>query len=134
MDSATQSIFICYRRAETADNADIIYDFLKRKFSEETLFRDIDSIPRGVNFEKYVEQALCGCDVVIVLIGKEWVDITDEDGKPRLHQQGDHVRSEVAAALKKEPPYVMPVPYEGQKCPPQWICQKTCVNCHPRMV
>jgi hypothetical protein len=54
------SIFISYRRDDTADVAGRIYDRLIQHFGEDLIFKDVDSIPLGVNFRKYLSESV-GC-------------------------------------------------------------------------
>ena len=37
---------------------------------------------------------------MIVVIGKRWIDVTDEDGEPRLDNPDDYVRLEIEKALR----------------------------------
>jgi len=92
-------IFISYRRRETAPYARSILESLQEDFHQEKLFMDIDSIQPGVKFGQEIEKALNRVDSVIVLIGREWTTMTDEDGNPRLTNPKDMVRFEVATAL-----------------------------------
>ena len=39
---------------------------------------------------------------LVALIGKQWLTITDEDGRRRLENPEDYVRLEIAAALKRD--------------------------------
>jgi len=62
---------------------------------------DIDSVPPGVNFVTYINQQLQGCAAVLVMIGRGWTAMTDPEGNRRLDDPADHVRVEVATALKQ---------------------------------
>ena len=48
--AATGSIFISYRRDDSADITGRIYDRLVQHFSRDTVFKDVDSIPLGSIF------------------------------------------------------------------------------------
>ena len=48
------TIFISYRRNDSADVTGRIYDRLVYGFGKETIFKDVDSIPFGVNFRSYM--------------------------------------------------------------------------------
>jgi hypothetical protein len=60
-------IFICYRRDDSGDVTDRIWEKLSRAFGAKNLFRDIDSIPTGRDFRKEIRSkrslrpALAGC-------------------------------------------------------------------------
>jgi hypothetical protein len=44
------TIFISYRRTDSADVVGRIYDRLLSSYSKEKIFKDVDSIPLGVDF------------------------------------------------------------------------------------
>jgi hypothetical protein len=67
-------IFISYRREDSADSTGRIYDRLASHFGAEYLVRDVDSIPLGVNFYDYLTKSVSQCQVLIVVIGKNWLD------------------------------------------------------------
>jgi hypothetical protein len=103
------SIFLCYRRADSEEMVDRIYDTLAADFGAAAIFRDIDTIPAGVDFPTYIQEALRGCPVILVFIGREWASCTDEGGHRRTHDPGDHVRIEVETALAVSGARVIPV-------------------------
>ena len=95
-------IFINYRRADSEGYAGRIYDRLAPHFGADAIFMDVDTIEAGVNFVKVLEGAVHSCDVLIVLIGKRWLNIRGEIGDRRLDDPEDFVRIEIAAALKRD--------------------------------
>jgi hypothetical protein len=109
-------IFISYRRDDDRHAAGRLADELAGVFGPETLFRDIESIAPGQDFEVALNTALASCAVMLVVIGRRWLDITDAQGRRRLEQEGDWVRTEVATALKRGIP-VIPVLLEGTPLP-----------------
>jgi hypothetical protein len=96
-----KGIFISYRRDETAGYAGWLSDALNDCFGEHRVFRDIDSIEPGLDFVEAIERAIDSSDVVLVVIGKNWLTATDESGQPRLQNPDDYVRLEIASALKR---------------------------------
>jgi hypothetical protein len=62
---------------------------------------DIAAINPGEDFVEVLEKAVGACDVLIAVIGKHWLDITDKAGKRRLDNPNDFVRIEVATALRR---------------------------------
>lgn len=109
-------IFISYRRADSADVSGRIYDRLSDHFGRKAIFKDVDDIPLGVDFKIYLEDAVSRCEVELVIIGPEWLTITDETGQRRLDDPKDFVRIEVEAALKRGIP-VVPVLIGGASMP-----------------
>lgn len=109
-------IFISYRRADSRHAAGRLADELAAAFGEQNIFRDIEGIDIGVNFEGALERALGACVVMLVLIGPHWLDARDADGNRRLEKEGDWTRQEVATALKRGIP-VVPVLLEDTPLP-----------------
>jgi hypothetical protein len=58
-------IFISYRREDSADVTGRIYDRLVNVFGEDAIFKDVDSIPLGVNFKKYLDDKVQECQVTL---------------------------------------------------------------------
>jgi TIR domain/PQQ-like domain len=111
-----RGIFISYRRDDTAGYAGRIYEALTAHFGKELVFIDIDSIRAGQNFVDVIEQKIASCSVVIVLIGKAWLNSTDGRGARRLDDPHDFVRLEIVSALRQKIP-VIPVLVGGAKMP-----------------
>lgn len=103
--SANQ-IFISYRRDDSAAVTGRIYDRLVLHFGHEAVFKDVDSIPLGVNFRTYIDSIIAQCAVVLVVIGDRWAGPTNEPGKTRLHDQRDFVRIELESALQRDIPII----------------------------
>jgi len=95
-------IFISYRRDDTAHVAGRIYDRLIQKFGRNRIFKDVDSIPVGVNFKEYLTSFMDQCGIMIVVIGDKWLDIADSTNYRRLDNREDFVRIEVEAALQRD--------------------------------
>ena len=94
------AIFISYRRDDAAGYARAVYDALAREFGAERVFIDVDDIDAGQTFAEVIQQAVGHSKVLLVLIGKRWLGVRD-GMPPRIHDSGDFVRLEVAAALKR---------------------------------
>ncbi len=103
------SIFISYRRADSMAYTGRIYDRLVNAFGVRHVFKDVEDIPPGEDFRSVLDKALTVADVVIIVIGPQWVMITDDEGKRRLNDPTDFVRIEVETALKRNDVLVVPV-------------------------
>jgi hypothetical protein len=112
----SSGIFISYRRADSRHAAGRLADELAEAFGEENIFRDIEGIEIGVNFEQALERALGACVVMLVIIGPNWLDAKNEQGQRRLELEGDWTRQEIATALRRGIP-VVPVLLEGTRLP-----------------
>jgi hypothetical protein len=95
-------IFLSYRRDDSADVTGRIYDRLVQRFGETAIFRDIEAIPLGVDFRVHIDQVVGRCNVLLAIIGPNWVTIADTAGRRRLDDPDDFVRLEVEAALTRK--------------------------------
>jgi hypothetical protein len=94
-------IFISYRRDDTSGYAGRLYDRLVGRFGNDRVFMDIDTIAPGHEFATDIDKALTNCDACVVLIGRQWLSITDADGHRRLDDPTDFVRLEVGTAIRR---------------------------------
>ena len=94
-------VFISYRRADSTDVTGRIYDRLKEHFGKSAIFKDVDSIPPGVDFKEHLEKAVGKCKVFLVVIGDRWLEAKDEKRRNRLQDPDDFVRIEIESALKR---------------------------------
>jgi hypothetical protein len=109
-------VFISYRREDSAGYAGRILDRLGRELERDHLFIDVDDIPLGRNFVKLLGEEVAKCDVLLAVIGHDWLDARDENGTRRLNDPNDFVRIEVATALQRDIP-VIPILLEGTRVP-----------------
>ena len=111
------SIFISYRRhSESTGYAGRLADRLRRAFGEEEYFRDVDDIKPGTDFVEAIAQHMASCRVLLVIIGTDWLTVTDAAGRPRLSDPRDWVRLEVATGLRHKA-VVLPVLVGGATMP-----------------
>lgn len=114
---ATMSkIFISYRRNDSKDLTGRICDRLVTQFGSGEVFKDVDSMPLGVDFRKHLDKTLSQCEVVLAVIGPDWMGPRDGEGKARLDDPTDVVRIEVESALKRGIPLI-PVLVNGVSIP-----------------
>jgi hypothetical protein len=97
----SSKIFISYRREDSSGYAGRLNDALSQHFGRDRVFMDVDSIGIGVDFVEVVENAVGSCKILIALIGKDWLDVTDKKGRRRLDNPQDLVRVEIETALKR---------------------------------
>src|SRR5262245_66362849 len=95
-------VFISYRREEAAYAAGWLYDRLVARIGEDNVFKDVDSIALGDDFVDAIATAVGACDVMLAIIGQEWLTVADETGRPRIDNPDDFVRLEVEAALVRD--------------------------------
>jgi hypothetical protein len=112
----TTGIFISYRREDAAHAAGRLVDRLEKTYQRDQIFMDIDNIEPGVDFAKALSEKVQGCDVLLAIIGPNWLDVTDDDGHRRLDSPRDFVRIEIETALKRDV-RVIPVLVDGAPMP-----------------
>jgi TIR domain len=93
------AIFLSYRRKDSMDVVGRMYDRLIAYFFGSSIFRDLDSIPLGKPFPEALKDSLKKTSVGLVVIGPGWVSSADDQGRPRLANPSDFVRSEVESLL-----------------------------------
>ncbi|TVP68988.1 MAG: TIR domain-containing protein [Leptolyngbya sp. LCM1.Bin17] len=114
--TVAKAIFISYRRCDSIDIVGRIYDRLVAHFGANSVFKDVDSIPFGVNFRQHLEREVSHCPVLLAVIGPEWLTMADQQGHRRLDDPADWVRVEIEAALKRDS-LVIPVLVGGASIP-----------------
>jgi TIR domain len=111
-------VFICYRRADTGRDAkkpnqefdaETVYEKLRSRFGESRVFFDKHSIGIG-EFPPELVAKLESSDVVLVLIGREWL----KNGV--LHKKSDWVRREIKMAIARKK-IIVPVVFPGATFP-----------------
>jgi len=110
-------IFISYRRADSLAVTNRIYDWLARAFGEGAIFKDVDKMPLGSDFRGVIRKATANCRVMLVVIGKNWLDVKDKHGNRRLDDPGDFVRIEIEAGLQGAGITVIPLLIDGADMP-----------------
>ncbi len=110
-----RKIFISYRRDDAKADARSIYQHLERRFGAKSLFMDVDSIERGLDFREAIEADLADSVVMLAVIGPSWLSPGDDRRGP-LDDPNNFVRMEIASALRRKIP-VIPVLVGGAQMP-----------------
>jgi hypothetical protein len=99
------SIFLSYRRDDSSDAVGRIYDRLVDHFGGESVFMDEESIPVGIDFRQYLQDAVSRCNILLAVIGQGWLEAHDPEGlsagQRRLDNPDDFVRIEIQTALAR---------------------------------
>ena len=109
-------IFICYRREDAAGWAGRLHADLQAGLPGVDIFRDIDDIPPGEKYSVYIANAVGSCDVLIALIGPQWLTAGTTAGARRLDDPDDFIRLEITAGLQRDI-RVIPALVGGAKLP-----------------
>jgi hypothetical protein len=95
---APNSVFISYRRADSAAWAAKLAEHIGFRFGHDLVFRDIDDIAFGADFRHVIARELARCRVFLVVIGPLWV--VNAQGVRRLDNPKDILRNEVLQSLQ----------------------------------
>jgi hypothetical protein len=108
-------IAISYRRDDSAGITGRIFDRLVAHYGADSVFRDVDNIPLGVDFREHINLMLAQTDITLVVVGKRWSG-PQPRRRRRIDDPADPVRVEVETALRNGMP-VVPVLVEGAAMP-----------------
>src|SRR5437016_3981693 len=97
-------ITISYRREDSGVITGRIFDRLVVNYGRDSVFRDIDSIPPGVDLRKHINEVLTQSDIMLALVGPRWMGARGRQS--RLSDEADPVRVEIEAALRKGMPLI----------------------------
>lgn len=100
------TLFISYRRADSAQVTGRIYDKLVGVYGSNNVFKDVDSIPLGTDFRRVIEECLGRCDALLAVVGASWLNATDQSGLRRIDNAHDYVRIEIEFALSSGTPVI----------------------------
>ena len=110
------SVFISYRREDSQGQARALFQDLVASLGKDAVFMDVDGIALGRDFREVLQERLATCELMLVLIGRDWLSAHDGTGRRRLDNPADFVRLEIAAALKRKIP-ITPLLVEGAQMP-----------------
>lgn len=110
------SIFISYRRSDSAAFAGRVQENILRAIPNAKVFLDVNTISKGDNFRSAITKNIEASEVFLVLIGKGWLTLDDTSGVPRICNDGDYVRYEIGWALKHNK-RIIPVLIDGAMMP-----------------
>lgn len=111
------AIFISYRREDSAGYAGRLHEELEERFGPSQVFRDVDTLRAGQDFEEAIRARLQQCQACVVMIGPGWLKAQRADGARRLDQPDDYVAMEIAGALARPDVLVVPVLVGGATMP-----------------
>lgn len=99
-------VFLSYRRDDSAFQTTMLYGQLSRHFGRRNVFMDVDSIPAGHDFREVIAKFVLQCDVVVAVIGRQWLQLLNERGVSGGTPQNDYVRFEIETALEHGIPVI----------------------------
>jgi hypothetical protein len=93
-------VSLSYRRADSAAMVGRICDRLITELGPKGVFQDVNNIPFGVNFLDHLKSAIQKSTVLLVVIGRDWLSVSNPAGFRRLDDPNDIVRIEIEVALQ----------------------------------
>ena len=92
-------LFISYRRADTQWIARSLHRYLSEGFGEHRVFMDRVEIRGGDQWRTSIDNALHRATVVLAIIGRQWLTLKNDYGRPRIDEPDDWVHTEIRTAL-----------------------------------
>lgn len=111
-----KSIFISYRRDDSAGHAGRLQDGLAERFGAGRVFMDVSDLRPGQDFVDALDQALARADCVLAVIGPRWASAVNAAGQRRIDDPNDLVCREIGAGLARQA-MVIPVLVHGATMP-----------------
>lgn len=114
----TKKIAVIYRHEDSSSITGRIVDRLEARFPN-SIFLDVQA-KRGRDYRAQSESCLKGCKVALIIIGKKWLEITNESGQRRIDESDDLMRKEIEIALgRNDDIHVVPLLVEEARMPPE---------------
>ena len=102
-------LLISYRRDDTGGTAGRILERLSSEFGWQNVFIDVGEVLGRFNIRDDIGEALQDCSVLLVLVGKNWLE-ENSAGQRRMGATGR--------------PRVLASPCEGCRASEDWACMK----------
>jgi hypothetical protein len=94
-----RSIFIAYRREDTAMAAGRLHGDLEQEFGADKVFRDKEAIRGGERWAERIRKEIGRNTLMLVLIGPHWLEAKGALGQRRLDDPADTHRQEIEIAI-----------------------------------
>lgn len=110
-DERSLSVFVNYRREDTAADARLVYERLSRRFGRENVFLDVVDLQPGTSWLDAIKSRGGSSGAFVVLIGPRWLTSMTERAEAQLENPSpDIVKMELELALARDSGvYVVPV-------------------------
>ena len=108
-------VFINYRGADSHSYGALLYTDLVRRFGEDLVFLDAESIPAGADYVQELLIRVRSAGVVLAVVGPNWLT-TGTDGRRAIDEPGDWIRRELVEAFAAGV-QVIPVLTDGAEPP-----------------
>src|SRR5260370_25714409 len=105
-------ITISYRREDSGVITGRIFDRLVAQYGRDSIFRDIDDVPFGVDCREHIRRVIDESDIVLAIIGPRWLG--PRGVQSRLSNEAGPVRVEIELALRNGVPLIPLLVLRGQ--------------------
>jgi hypothetical protein len=105
---APKTLFVSYRREDSAGSTGRLCDQIRTRHGSIRLFLDVTEIKPGEDFIDQTMISVASSDACLAVIGKGWLTVHDSKGRRRIDDPNDIVRAEITGALSLGIP-VIPV-------------------------
>lgn len=109
-------IFINYRRSQSLQTALYLQERLASVCGRKNVFLDVRQLEGGSRWDQEIRNRIEQSDVMVVLIGADWLDARNPDGSRRIENSDDYVRLEIKEAIRLDIP-LLPVLIDDAKMP-----------------
>ncbi|MFJ6673381.1 toll/interleukin-1 receptor domain-containing protein [Actinosynnema sp. NPDC091369] len=99
-------VFVNYRAKDNPVAAAAIAQVLSDSFGEDLVFRDCVSMDPGEPYPQTIRNALYAADILVAVVGPNWMVEDPSTGRARIESEDDWVRMEIAHALSHGIPIV----------------------------
>jgi hypothetical protein len=93
-----------------------IFDRFVARFGASVVYMDITNIPFGTNYRKHIDDALTESDVLVAIVGPDWLRARESSEPARILDEDDPIRVEIQTAFQRNIK-IIPVLIDGTKMP-----------------
>jgi hypothetical protein len=93
-------IFLNYRASDEPFGVQMIDQTLSAQFGSDVVFLASKSIELGADWEREMFEAVAKSTALLVIMGRNWLAASDDDGRRRLDDPADFVRREIRLAFE----------------------------------
>lgn len=101
------TVFISHRQEDSRAIAGRLHDYLARSFGPAHVLMNIEEIPAWVDVTEHLRDQIDRCDIMLVIVGPEWISARNAQGIRSLESPEDVVRHEIEMGLHRALPMIL---------------------------